>query len=77
MPHHQIIVYIFHGDADPLVPYSDAVRLHDALTKAGVRNQLLTIPGGKHGNFAADESLKAAETIRAFLVSLGITTGEK
>lgn len=70
-------ILTIHGDADPLVPYSDAVRLHDALTKAGVRNQLLTIPGGKHGNFAADESLKEAETIRAFLDSLGITMAGK
>ena len=26
------------------MPYQHAVRLHDALTKAGVANQLLTIP---------------------------------
>ena len=28
-------IITIHGDADPLVPYTDAVRLHDALTKAG------------------------------------------
>ena len=66
-------ILTIHGDADPLVPYSDAVRLHEALTKAAVRNQLLTIPGGKHSNFPADESLKAAETVRAFLASVGVT----
>jgi acetyl esterase/lipase len=70
-------ILTIHGDADPLVPYSDAVRLHDALTKSGDRNQLLTIPGGKHGHFPADESLKAAETVRSFLHSLGITPAEK
>jgi acetyl esterase/lipase len=70
-------ILTIHGDADPLVPYSDAVRLHDALTKAGVRNQLLTIPGGRHGHFPPDDSLKAAETVRTFLNSLGITPVEK
>lgn len=65
-------ILTIHGDADPLVPYSDAVRLHEALTKAAVRNQRLTISGGKHGNFPADESLKAAETVRAFLTSVGV-----
>lgn len=69
-------VLTIHGDADPLVPYSDAVQLHEALTKAGVRNQLLTIPGGKHGNFPRDQTLKAAETVREFLISLGITPVE-
>src|SRR5437868_3005037 len=44
-------IITIHGDADPLVPYSQAVRLHDALTRAGVRNQLVTIPGGGHGGF--------------------------
>jgi len=66
-------VLTVHGDADPLVPYSDAVRLHEALNRAGVKNQLLTIPGGKHGNFPPDQTLKAVETIKTFLTGLGIT----
>ena len=52
---------------DQLVPYDEAVRLHAALTKAGVTNQLLTIPGGKHGNFTPDERTKIFATIREFL----------
>ena len=36
------------GDADPTVPFSYAVRRHEAQAKAGVPNQLVTIPGGKH-----------------------------
>ena len=56
-----------HGDQDPLVPYDHAVRLHAALTKAGVPNQLLTIPGGKHGGFTPDERTKIFATIREFL----------
>jgi acetyl esterase/lipase len=66
-------ILTIHGDADPLVPYSDAVRLHAALDKAGVKNQLLTIPGGKHGRFPPDQMLKAGETINEFLAGVGIT----
>jgi acetyl esterase/lipase len=66
-------ILTIHGDADPVVPYSDAVRLHEALDKAGVRNQLLTIPGGGHGGFSAEQQLKAYETIKAFLAGVGIT----
>jgi acetyl esterase/lipase len=65
-------VLTIHGDADPLVPYSQGVRLHEALTKAGVKNQLLTIPGGGHGDFTAEQQIKAYETIHAFLASVGI-----
>ena len=55
------------GDADPTVPYSQNVRLHQALEKVGVRNQLVTIPGGKHGGFSDAEMVKAYDAIRAFL----------
>lgn len=65
-------ILTIHGDADPTVPYSHATRLHDALNKAGVANQLLTIPGGKHGGFTKDEYLKAYATIRAFLKKHGL-----
>jgi acetyl esterase/lipase len=55
------------GDADPIVPYSNSTRLRDALTTAGVPNELVTIPGGGHGNFKADERVRAFTSIRAFL----------
>ena len=60
------------GDADPIVPYSQNTRLRDALTKAGVVNQLLTIPGGGHGNFKPEERTKAYQTIREFLSTHGL-----
>lgn len=55
------------GDADPTVPYSQNVRLHQALDKVGIRNQLVTIPGGKHGGFTDAEMIKTYDAIRAFL----------
>ncbi|HYM12769.1 MAG TPA: alpha/beta hydrolase [Bryobacterales bacterium] len=58
-----------HGDADPTVPYQHAVRLHEALQEAGVPNQLITIPGGKHGGFNQAETLRAYTAIREFLAA--------
>jgi acetyl esterase/lipase len=60
-------IITIHGDADPTVPYQHAVRLHQALTKADVRNKLVTVPGGKHGGFTAEERLRIFREIRDFL----------
>jgi acetyl esterase/lipase len=65
-----------HGDNDNIVPYSHAVRLHQALTEAGVPNQLITVPGGKHGGFARDTMLSAYATIREFLTNHGVIKGK-
>jgi acetyl esterase/lipase len=65
-------VLTIHGDADPTVPYSHAVRLHDALDEAGVPNQLHTVPGGGHGNFTVEEYQAAYEVIRKFLKEQGL-----
>jgi acetyl esterase/lipase len=65
-------VLTIHGDADTTVPYAHAVQLHQALDKAGVPNQLLTIPGGKHGNFTPEERTKIYTTIREFLAKNGL-----
>ena len=60
-------VLTIHGDADPIVPYGQGVRLHRALDAVGVPNQLLTIAGGGHGGFNRDENLLIYSTIREFL----------
>jgi len=65
-------ILTIHGDADPTVPYQHAVRLHEGLAKADVPNQLLTIPGGKHGNFTADERTRIFVAIREFLKKNGL-----
>lgn len=65
-------VITIHGDADPTVPYQHGVRLHQALEKAGVSNKLVTIPGGKHGGFSAEEDTRAYREIREFLRKTGI-----
>lgn len=55
------------GDADPTVPYAHALKLQEALNKAGVPNELFTVPGGKHGGFTPEQRVKIFATIRAFL----------
>jgi len=61
-----------HGDADPTVPYPEAVALHAALAKVNVPNQLITIPGGKHGGFTPAERDRIYLTIREFLGKNGL-----
>jgi acetyl esterase/lipase len=60
------------GDADPTVPYSHSLRLQDALQKAGVDHELITIPGGKHGMFKPEERIRIYDGIRAFLEHHGL-----
>lgn len=67
-------VLTIHGDADTTVNYQQAVRLQEALSKAGVQNQLLTIPGGHHGNFPPDERVKIYIAIREFLKKNNLPT---
>lgn len=56
-----------HGDSDTIVPYSQGVRLHDALNEVGVSNQLITIEGGGHGGFSYEQMSGIYSEIRAFL----------
>jgi acetyl esterase/lipase len=65
---------IVHGDADKSVPYSQSVRLHDALDHAGVPNELITVPGGGHANhgFSDAEMLRIQQRTEAFLIAHGV-----
>ena len=62
-------MFLLHSVTDPVVPYSQSVRLHEALNKVGVANELLTIPGGRHGYLCCNltERLDAYRKIREFL----------
>jgi acetyl esterase/lipase len=65
-------IITIHGDADPTVPYQHAVRLQKALNEAGVPNQLVTIPGGHHGNFTTEQNIHAFTEIFSFLKKNGL-----
>jgi acetyl esterase/lipase len=62
-------VLTVHGDADQVAPYQQAVRLHQALDKAKVPNQLITIPKGGHGGFSQDDMMKIYGAIQTFLTT--------
>jgi len=47
-------VLSIHGDADPVVPYDQSVRLTRELKAAGDHAELITVPAGQHG-FPPDE----------------------
>src|SRR4030095_11041106 len=65
-------ILTIHGDADRVVPYQHAVRLHEALNKVSVPNQLVTIPGGGHGTCTREQRTRIYVTIREFLSKKGI-----
>jgi acetyl esterase/lipase len=59
-------VVTVHGEADASVPHHHAVRLHAALAAAGVRNELVSIPGGGHA-YRTAASRAAVERVVRFL----------
>jgi acetyl esterase/lipase len=61
-----------HGDSDPTVPYTQSVKLHEAPKAAHVKEQMITIPGGKHGGFTRAENERAFAAIEAFLKAQGL-----
>jgi dipeptidyl aminopeptidase/acylaminoacyl peptidase len=61
-----------HGDADPAVPYTQSVRLHEALTKVKVPNQLVTVPKAGHGGFPREERIRIYAAICEFLARNGL-----
>ena len=65
-------IFTIHGNADKIVPYSHAVRLHKALDEAGVTNHLHTVEGGGHGGFSKAEQIKIHGKIDTFLKEHGI-----
>jgi acetyl esterase/lipase len=66
-------ILTIHGDADPIVPYTHATRLQEALTKAGVTSELFTVPKGGHGNFNAEQRTQIYAKIREFLARIRLS----
>ena len=65
-------VLTIHGDADSIVPYQHALKMHEGLAAAGVTNKLHTVPGGDHGRFNTTQTMAIFETIDRFLASHGL-----
>ena len=65
-------IITIHGDKDPSVPYDQALRLEEALRRAGVPHQLHTVPGGGHGGYTREENLAIQQEIFSFLKQHGV-----
>jgi acetyl esterase/lipase len=73
-------IFLVQGDEDPTVPYSQSVNLKTALDKAGARNYLYTVRGGKHGKFSKGQMAEIYERLSQFLkkeAGLDFTTKDK
>jgi acetyl esterase/lipase len=69
-------IITIHGDHDNIVPYSQAMKLHAALDKDGIPNQLVTIKGAGHGGFNRQALLDSYAAIRQFLRKNNILKSE-
>jgi acetyl esterase/lipase len=58
---------LFHGDADPTVPYESSVILHQKLVDTGNSCEFITMPGCGHGTTLPEWKARVPELIRAFL----------
>jgi len=65
-------VFIVHGDKDPTVPYVGSQLLQIALTKAGVKNYLDTVPDGLHGIWPKEENTRVHLDSLRFLKTVGV-----
>lgn len=67
-------IITIHGTKDALVPYQEAVRLHEALDRVSAPNELVTITDGGHGSqfWNREDNWKAQSAIYAFLKKYGI-----
>jgi acetyl esterase/lipase len=65
-------IFTAHGEADPVVPFAQARRLHQALTAAGVPNQLFPLAKAGHGQFDGADVLLVNRAVRDFLLKRGV-----
>jgi acetyl esterase/lipase len=65
-------IITIHGTVDPAVPYEQSVRLHEALEKAGVPHELVTIENGGHASYPDSEKLRAQAEVFKFLEKYGV-----
>jgi acetyl esterase/lipase len=66
-------VVTVHGEADSVVPYGQALRLHQALDRAGVPNRLITLRRTGHRIPENPEARRAMAAVMEFLDQQGLT----
>ena len=65
-------VFIVHGNADPIVPYEQSVKLQKKLNEVGVFNEFITVEDGKHGGFEKDKNSEINKATIEFLKKTGV-----
>jgi len=65
-------VLTIHGTDDSVVPYDQAVVLHERLDELGVGNELLSLQGGKHAGFSDTQFQQALTRIFKFVEGDGL-----
>lgn len=65
-------VFIVHGNADPIVPYDQSVKLHQKLEENNVKTYFMTIENGGHGGFSKEQKSRLSQEIWNFLDELGL-----
>jgi acetyl esterase/lipase len=65
-------IFTAHGDADPVVPFAQAEKLHQALARAGVPNRLFPLHKAGHGEFDGADVLLVNRAVRDFLLKHGV-----
>ena len=65
-------IVTIHGDADRTVPYAQALKLNADLERLEVPHELITVPGGGHGNFTPEQRSMIYRRIQEFLTKNGI-----
>ena len=63
--------FLLHGNADPIVPVTQSIIMHEKLLEAGIDSQMMIIPGYTHGDYRFNRG-EAAAKINAFLKDLAI-----
>ena len=66
-------VLTLHGELDSVVPYDQAVQLHQLLEEAGLTHRLLSDPKGNHGGFSDQKYEEFYSEIFSFLDELNIS----
>lgn len=65
-------VFLVHGTADNIVPYSQTVTLQAKLQKMGVYNEFISVEGGGHGGFEAKKKAEINIKLLNFLKKIAV-----
>ncbi len=64
-------ILTLHGNRDPVVPFEQSARFHEAMERAGVPHRLHVVEGGGHGDWDEDTWSRAYATVFGFLEEIG------